>query len=500
MDGWGLRDEADGNAVCVASTPVFDSLTAEYPHTTLDPHGEAVGLPKGQMGNSEVGHLNFGAGRVVFQDYVRVSNAIESGEFFENEVLVGALDSVRRGGRLHLLGLVSSGGVHSHQNHLYALVEMARRRNIESIFVHALLDGRDTSPKTGRRFLSELDNKATGRIATVVGRYYGMDRDKRWDRTRRAYDMLTRGVGEHTTDCMSAVQKSYDAGVTDEFVEPIVVVNDVGEPIGSIQDGDAVIFFNFRSDRARQITSALTDPDFDGFERTVFPKTEFVTMTEYGREFLPGVAFPPVHLKNILAEVTANAGMTNLRIAETEKYAHVTYFFNGGEETEYRGEDRILIPSPKVATYDLQPEMSAVELADTLIKVLAEKRHDYVVCNFANPDMVGHTGVMEAAVKAVETVDTCVGRVLDVLDLDTDVAIVTADHGNAEQMIDYEEGGPYTAHTTNPVPCILVDRRYRGKLITGGSLRDVAPTICNYLGVACPPEMTGRDLRVHPNT
>ncbi|UCG53003.1 MAG: 2,3-bisphosphoglycerate-independent phosphoglycerate mutase [Candidatus Latescibacterota bacterium] len=500
MDGWALRDAEDGNAVKQAATPVFDRIWAEFPHTTLDPHGTAVGLPEGQMGNSEVGHLNLGAGRVVHQDIVRISKSIETGAFFESEALLSAFDSIRSGGRLHLLGLVSDGGVHSHQEHLFALVEMARRRGVRDVFVHAVMDGRDTPPTGGRQYLTlleeQLARQGIGKIATVVGRYYCMDRDRRWDRTQRAYDMLTKGVGSKTRDGVEAIQKSYDNGVTDEFVEPIVVVDESGKAIGNISDGDALVFFNFRADRARQITMALTDPSFAGFDRDVFPKFDVVCMTQYDKRFNLPVVFPPVTLTNILAEVSAAARMTNLRIAETEKYAHVTYFFNGGNEVEYPGEERILIPSPKVPTYDMKPEMSAFEVADTLVKVLGENRHDYVICNFANPDMVGHTGVIQAAVKAIETVDTCVGRVLESLDLDRDVAIVTSDHGNAEMMIDKTNGGPHTAHTTNPVPCVLVDRHYNGPLIRDGSLRDVAPTICGYLGIDTPEEMTGRDLRI----
>jgi 2,3-bisphosphoglycerate-independent phosphoglycerate mutase len=500
MDGWGWREEKENNAVAQAATPVFDRIWSRYPRTTLDPHGPAVGLPEGQMGNSEVGHLNLGAGRVVHQDIVRVSKAIESGEFFENEALVSAFDAASGGRRLHLIGLLSQGGVHSHEDHLFALVEMARRRGTRDVFVHALMDGRDTSPTAGKGSLERLQRvlaeKGTGKIATVVGRYYGMDRDKRWDRVKRAYDNLTLGAGSPAADPVAAVARSYDAGVTDEFIEPIVVVDPRGGPVGSIRDGDAVIFFNFRADRARQITRALTDPGFDGFERAAFPGVRFVCMTRYDAKLDLPFAFGPVNMKNILAETASNAGMTNLRIAETEKYAHVTYFFNGGREIEFPGEQRILIPSPRVATYDLQPEMSARELADTLVKTLAERRHDYVVCNFANPDMVGHSGILAAAVKAVETVDECVGRVLAALDFERDVAIVTSDHGNAELMWDRETKGPHTAHTTNPVPCVLVDDRYRGELIRGGSLRDIAPTICNYLGIAPPAEMTGKDLRL----
>jgi 2,3-bisphosphoglycerate-independent phosphoglycerate mutase len=504
MDGWGLNDEVEGNAVHKAATPVFDKIWAGYPHTTLDPHGEAVGLPRGQMGNSEVGHLNLGAGRVVYQDFVRISKSIETGEFFENKALADACDSVKEGGRLHLIGLVSDGGVHSHQEHLNALIEMAARRNVADVFVHALMDGRDTSPTGGREYLaqlqSELDRQGVGRIASVVGRYYAMDRDRRWDRVKRAYDMLTVGTGSETTDCIAAIQASYDAKVTDEFVEPIVVVDDHGNPIGRIRDGDAVIFFNFRADRAREICTALTDPDFDGFPRDAFPNFGLTCMTRYDRLFPFPVAFSPFTLDNILAEVAAAAGMTSLRIAETEKYAHVTYFFNGGNEAEYDGEDRVLVPSPKVATYDLKPEMSAAKVAETAVGLLAENRHDYIVCNFANPDMVGHTGVIDAAVKAVETVDACMGRILSSLDFSRDAVIVTADHGNSEQMLDPVTGGPHTAHTTNPVPCVLLDDRYVGGLIEGGSLRDIAPTICNYLGIKIPADMTGRDLRMEvPN-
>jgi len=499
MDGWGLSDEVKGNAVRLAKTPVFDKIWSRYPRTTLDPHGEAVGLPKGQMGNSEVGHLNLGAGRVVYQDFVRISKSIESGEFYENEALTAACDSGAGEGQLHLIGLVSDGGVHSHQKHLDALLEMAKRRSVANVFVHALMDGRDTSPTGGKGYLEQLQRQMTrvgvGRIASVVGRYYAMDRDRRWERVKQAYDLLTLGTGTAAADCVAAIQASYDEGVTDEFVKPIVVVGDDGSPVGRIRQGDSVVFFNFRADRARELCTALTDPDFDGFARDVFPRPGITSMTQYDRRFSFPIAYPPVELTNILAQVAAGAGMTSLRIAETEKYAHVTYFFNGGNEVEYDGEERVLIPSPKVATYDLKPEMSAVEVADRAVEILAENRHDYVVCNFANPDMVGHTGVIEAAVKAVETVDTGVGRILDSLDFARDAVIVTADHGNSEQMLDPVTGGPHTAHTTNPVPCVLLDSNYTGELIQGGSLRDVAPTICNYLGIKIPSEMTGRDIR-----
>lgn len=499
MDGWGLRDDSTANAVKLARTPVVDGLLKAYPHTRLDPSGRAVGLPDGQMGNSEVGHLNLGAGRVVRQDIVRVSDAINDGSFFENEALLRAVRTAQSGGTLHLMGLLSSGGVHSMQSHLEALVELAARNDLARVRVHAFMDGRDTSPTGGLRCLADLqavlDRQKTGAVASVMGRYHAMDRDKRWDRTRKAYYALRDGEGLHTADYAAAVKRSYDAGVTDEFIEPIIVVDANNEPIGRVKDGDAVVFFNFRADRARQITQAFTDPAFDGFDRRGTTSLTYVCMTEYRKDFDLPVAIRRSSMKNILGEAASAAGHTSFRIAETEKYAHVTYFFNGGNETPYGGEDRMLIPSPKVATYDETPRMSAAEVTDTLIATLVEKRHDYIICNLANPDMVGHTGVLEAAIEAVETVDTCVGRIIDALDLNHDVAIVTADHGNAEMMIDPETGGPHTAHTTNPVPCILVDKHYRGELIETGALRDIAPTICNYLGTTPPEEMTGRDLR-----
>lgn len=501
MDGWGLRDDTDANAVALADTPVFDRLWKKYPHTTLVTSGGAVGLPEGQMGNSEVGHLNIGAGRVVHQDIVRISESIKSGEFFENATLVDAMKDLGSSHTLHLMGLLSPGGVHSSMDHLYGLLEMAKREGVANVAVHAVMDGRDTSPTGGRQYLADLqrvmDEVGIGRVATVVGRYFCMDRDKRWTRTELAYDAFTRGEGRRTHDYRAALQSSYDNGVTDEFVEPIVV-EDGGVPVATVNDGDTIVFFNFRADRARQITAAFTDPSFGGFARERFPKVKFVCMTQYDSQFSLPVVFPPRRLKNILAEVTAAAGLTGLRIAETEKYAHVTYFFNGGVETPYAGEDRVLVPSPKVATYDLMPEMSAKQVTDTLVAALTENRHDYVICNFANPDMVGHTGVLEAAIRAVETVDACVGQVIDAVDLSKDVVIVTADHGNAETMVDPDTGGPHTAHTTNPVPCILADERYHGALIRDGSLRDLAPTICNYLEVPIPPEMTGHDLRAEP--
>jgi len=499
MDGWGWREETDANAVYLARTPNVDALWEKYPHTLINGSGRYVGLPDGQMGNSEVGHLNLGAGRVVDQDIVRIDRAIGDGTFFDNDALVGAMDAARNGA-LHLIGLVSDGGVHSRQDHLHALVRMAAQRGLSRVHVHAILDGRDTPPHNGVKYLSMLEDAlagaGVGAVASVVGRYYAMDRDKRWARTERAYDLFTLGTGRPAADARAGVDESYSDGVTDEFVEPIVITGSDGSPVGTIDDGDAVIFFNFRADRARQITHALTDAaGFGGFERKKSPRIHYACMTHYEDSFSLPIAFPPEPRRNILAEVASAAGKTTLRIAETEKYAHVTYFFNGGEEKEYEGETRILVPSPKVATYDLQPEMSAFGVVSKLIEEIGSGRHDYIICNFANPDMVGHTGVLEAAIKACETVDTCVGRIIDAVDLDRTAVIVTADHGNAEQMVDYINGGPHTAHTTNPVPCILVDPDYKGRLIEDGALRDIAPTICNYLGIPLPAEMTGSDLR-----
>ncbi|HXV14349.1 MAG TPA: 2,3-bisphosphoglycerate-independent phosphoglycerate mutase, partial [Candidatus Krumholzibacteria bacterium] len=422
--------------------------------------------------------------------------AIRDGSFFANPALVEAMDRVRARGALHLIGLLSDGGVHSHQQHLYALLKMAKDRGVKDVFVHAILDGRDTAPHGGERYLRELEERmraeGVGSIATVVGRYYAMDRDKRWERTRRGYDLFTLGEGAAAASAAEAIGRSYDAGITDEFVEPVRVGSG---PRGLVGDGDSVVFFNFRADRARQITHAFTDEPFAGFERRARPRVHYVGMARYEDTLDLPSAFAPESRRDILVDTASANGKATLRIAETEKYAHVTYFFNGGEEHEYAGETRVLIPSPKVATYDLKPEMSAAEVTDALIREIRSDRHDYIICNFANPDMVGHTGVLAAAIKACETVDACVGRVMDAIDLARYAVIVTADHGNCELMIDPATGGPHTAHTTNPVPCILVDPDYHGALIEGGSLRDIAPTILDYLGVARPSGMTGRDLR-----
>ncbi len=499
MDGWGWREEEDANAVRLAKTPVVDSLWERYPHTLIQASGPWVGLPDGQMGNSEVGHLNLGAGRVVYQDIVRIDRAIRDGSLFKNAVLIEAMDRVRARGALHVMGLLSDGGVHCHQQHVYALLKMAKERGVRDLFVHAILDGRDTAPHGGERYVRELEERmraeGVGTVATVVGRYYAMDRDKRWERTRRAYDLFTLGEGARAESAAEAIRRSYDAGVTDEFVEPVAIGSET-PPRGLVRDGDSLVFYNFRADRARQITHAFTDEDFAGFERRARPRVHYVGMARYEDSLDLPCVFQPESRQDLLVDTAAAHGKATLRIAETEKYAHVTYFFNGGEEHEYPHETRVLIPSPKVATYDLKPEMNAAEVTDALIREIRSDRHDYIVCNFANPDMVGHTGVLAAAIKACETVDGCVGRVLEAIDPTRWAVIVTADHGNAELMVDPATGGPHTAHTTNPVPCILVDPDYRGALIEDGSLRDIAPTILNYMGVARPAAMTGRDLRV----
>ncbi len=499
MDGWGWRDQVEANAVRQARTPNVDGLWERYPHTLIQASGPWVGLPEGQMGNSEVGHLNIGAGRVVYQDIVRIDRAIADGSFERMAALTGAMDRVRDRGALHLMGLLSDGGVHSHQQHLYALIEMAKRRGVRELWVHAILDGRDTAPDGGENYLAALETRmesiGLGAVSTVVGRYYAMDRDKRWERTRRAYDLFTRGEGLRAASAREAVRRSYQAGVTDEFVEPVVIADGAGAPRGLVRDGDSVVFYNFRADRARQITHAFIDETFPAFERVAHPRVHYVCMSRYDDTIDRPVVFSPELRTNILVDTAAARGKTTLRLAETEKYAHVTYFFNGGEEQEFPGETRRLIPSPRVATYDLQPEMSAYQVRDVLVEAIRARRHDYIVCNFANPDMVGHTGVLAAAIRACEVVDECVGSAVAALDLDRQVAIIIADHGNAELMVDPVTGGPHTAHTTNPVPCILVDADYRGALIDDGSLRDIAPTILNYLGIELPAEMTGRDLR-----
>jgi 2,3-bisphosphoglycerate-independent phosphoglycerate mutase len=506
LDGWGLREPTDDNAVTRARTPTWDHLwrEGEYPRARLTTHGPAVGLPEGQMGNSEVGHLNLGAGRVVMQTIQRINRAIESGAFFENEPLLDLILRVKeRGSTLHLMGLVGPGGVHAVDSHLLALCELAARHGLPRTRVHAFLDGRDTPPQSARDYLTELVGRANGgdgcEVATLMGRYWAMDRDRRWERTRKAYRALVHGEGKPVQDPVAAVQEAYDSGETDEFIEPRVVVDGSGEPRGLLRDGDGIVFFNFRADRARQLSRALASEEFDGFDRGERPPAvDVVTMTPYDEELPLSAAFPPQPMENLLADVLAQRGLTSYRTAETEKYPHVTYFFNGGREEPPPGEERFMVPSPKVATYDLQPEMSAPAVGDGLVEAIVSKRHDIYVCNFANPDMVGHTGVLEAAIRAVETVDAQLGRVLEACRETGTALLVTADHGNCEQMWDPTTNGPHTAHTTNPVGIVLVepeDRHTAGSL-RDGALCDVAPTLLGLIGVPQPAEMTGHDLRV----
>jgi 2,3-bisphosphoglycerate-independent phosphoglycerate mutase len=501
LDGWGINPESDNNAIARAKTPNMARLSAEYPATEIDGSGLSVGLPAGQMGNSEVGHTNIGAGRVVYQDLTRITKSIDDGDFFENEVLVDCMQSAKKGsGRLHLAGLLSDGGVHSHETHLFALIEMAKRQGVREVFIHCLLDGRDTPPQSGAEYLAHLEAEIAkiglGQIATVIGRYYAMDRDNRWERVEQAYRAIVLGEGKPYPSARAAIEESYREGVNDEFVLPSVIVSE-GKPSGKLSDGDGFIFFNFRSDRAREITRSFTDPGFDGFPREIVPKlSSYVCLTSYDETFGLPVAFGSDELKNIFPEVISNAGLTQLRIAETEKYAHVTFFFNGGRETAFPGEDRALIPSPKeVATYDQKPEMSAYLVTEELLKRLDEDKYDVVILNFANADMVGHTGIMEAAVRAVEAVDACVGKLVDrVLQLGGAV-LITADHGNAEVMVD-ETGGPHTAHTCDLAPFVLVDDSRKGAKLRRGVLADLAPTMLAMLGIPQPPEMTGKSLIV----
>lgn len=492
LDGWGISNEKEFNAIALAKTPTMDFLLKNYPNTKLACSGEEVGLPKGQMGNSEVGHLNIGAGRVVYQEMVRISKSIETQEIFSNSVLIEAIENAKqKNAKLHLIGLVSDGGVHSLNTHLYALLKMAKLRNMNNVIIHAFLDGRDTPPESGADYIRELQNEikkqGLGRISTIMGRYYSMDRDKRWDRVKRAYDAMVNGIGKEEENPVEAVKKSYLDDKGDEFVEPVVMKN-----AGLIEDNDSVICFNFRADRVREITEALTNKNFLAFERNKFPSIHYVCMTEYKEDFNLPVVFKQLTMRNILANVFEQEGVTNLRIAETEKYAHVTFFFNGGDEHVFKGENRILIPSSKIATYDLKPEMSAYEIEEKFISELRSNKYNVIICNFANPDMVGHTGKLDATILAVETVDKCLEKILKEIKKINGIAIVTADHGNAEKMM--ENGHPHTAHTTNLVPCILVDDNFHGKL-NEGSLRDIAPTILAILGINKPSEMTGSDLR-----
>ncbi len=495
MDGYGLNPDSTGNAIKMAKTPNLDSYFAQYPNTTLSASGMDVGLPDGQMGNSEVGHTNIGAGRIVYQELTRITKSIQDGDFYQNEALSAAVQNCKdRNAAFHVMGLTSPGGVHSHLSHMIALVEFAKRAGLSKVFVHCFLDGRDVPPSSGKEYVSELEaalaKLGVGKIATVMGRYYAMDRDNRWDRVQKAYEAMTLGVGEPAESAVSAVEQSYARDVTDEFVVPSVVMED-GKPVGTIAEGDSVVFANFRPDRAREITRTLVDPAFDGFHREYKP-VFFVCMTQYDAT-MPGVevAFKPERLTNTFGEYISQNGLTQLRIAETEKYAHVTFFFNGGVEKVSEGEDRALIPSPKVATYDLKPEMSAYEVKDELLKRLDSDQYDVVILNFANCDMVGHTGVIEAAVAAVEAVDDCVGQVVRKVQEKGGTMLITADHGNADQMIDPETGGAFTAHTTFPVPLILIGRE---ATLRPGRLADLAPTMLALLGLPKPAEMTGESL------
>lgn len=500
LDGWGYSPVSKGNAIAQANKPNFDYLLQTYPHTLLEASGEAVGLPAGQMGNSEVGHLNIGAGRVVYQELTRIFKAIKTGEFAQNSVLAEAMERVKNGpGALHLMGLVSDGGVHSHLDHLFALLEMAKTRGVKKVYIHAVLDGRDVLPQSAKTYLGQLNEKleelGVGQVASVSGRYYLMDRDQRWERIEKAYQALVQGEGLKAPNALAAVEQSYDVRVNDEFVAPTVIIDDEGQPLGKIKEGDSVIFFNFRSDRARQISHAFVDEDFTGFERKEHPKVHYVCLTEYDVTLKAAVAFPPQNLENTLGEVLAQQHKKQLRIAETEKYAHVTFFFNGGVEDPCSGEDRCLIPSPKVATYNLKPEMSAFEVTEELLKRVQNDSYDVIILNFANSDMVGHTGEFEAAIKAIEAVDQCIGKIVPAVQKQGGSLLITADHGNAEAKIDLETGRPLTAHTTNPVPFILIDDTYQGsKLREGGALCDVAPTMLKLLRIPQPQDMTGKSL------
>ena len=501
LDGYGLNEKVEGNAVAQAKTPVMDELMKDYPFVRGNASGMAVGLPEGQMGNSEVGHMNMGAGRIVYQELTRITKEIQDGTFFENPALLKAMENCKKNNSaLHLLGLLSDGGVHSHNTHLYGLLEMAKRNGLDKVYVHCFLDGRDTPPASGKEFAEALNEEmkkiGVGKIATVMGRYYAMDRDNNWDREKLAYDAMTKGEGLTAACGICAIQESYDRDETDEFVKPTVVVEG-GKPVATVQDGDSVIFYNFRPDRARQITRAFCDDDFQGFDRGARKQITFVCFSDYDPT-IPNkdVAFHKVAVTNTFGEWLAANNMKQARIAETEKYAHVTFFFNGGVEQPNEGEDRILVHSPKVATYDVKPEMSAYEVCDKLTDAIRSDKYDVIIINFANPDMVGHTGVLSAAIKAVETVDECVGKAVAAVKEMDGVLFICADHGNAEQLIDYETGEPFTAHTTNQVPFILVNYDKDYTLRENGCLADIVPTLIQVMGMEQPVEMTGKSLLI----
>jgi 2,3-bisphosphoglycerate-independent phosphoglycerate mutase len=500
LSGFGWSPEEKTNAIAQAHTPFLDKYFSKYKHTNLAAAGEAVGLPADQPGNSEVSHLIIGCGQTVPLDINRIDKAIESGVFFENPQLIAAIDAAR-GSALHLIGLLSDGGIHSMNAHLYALLRMAASRGVERVYIHGFTDGRDTAPTSGlgyvRELIAQMREIGVGRVASLCGRYFAMDRDNRWDRIERAYRAIAEGVGITTPDPIKAVRDSYENGITDEFLEPIVVTEENGQVVGSVRPGDAVIFFNFRADRARQLTRAFTGLNFDRFGRERIQDLHFATFTQYDRALTSPIVFPPIALQSTLAQVFARHGISNIRISETEKYAHVTYFFNAGVEKEYPGESRILIPSPQVATYDQRPEMAAYKITDKICRTLDEGEIDVYIINFANGDLVGHTGNLKAAIAAVEAVDTCLGWVIGTIERVKGIGLITADHGNCELMMDPVSGAPHTAHTSNPVPFLLCDQEFKGTLREGGSLEDVAPTLLDLLAVPCPDEMTGKSLLCH---
>ena len=501
LDGYGLNENTKANAVAEANTPVLDGLMANYPFVKGYASGMAVGLPDGQMGNSEVGHLNMGAGRIIYQELTRITKEIQDGDFFRNEAFLQAVENCKKNNSaLHLMGLVSSGGVHSHNTHIYGLLELAKKNGLENVYIHCFLDGRDTPPKSGKEFVEELVKKCeeigVGKVASLAGRYYAMDRDNRWERVEKAYRAIRFGEGEVAICPVEAMEASYNADKTDEFVEPTVITEN-GVAIGKVEDNDSIIFFNFRPDRAREMTRAFCDNEFQGFNRGDRANVVFVCFTEYDAT-IPNkmVAFHKVSITNTFGEFLAANNMTQARIAETEKYAHVTFFFNGGVEEPNKGEDRILVKSPDVATYDLKPEMSAYTVTEKLIEAIKSDKYDVIIINFANPDMVGHTGIEDAAIKAVEAVDECIGKTVEAIKEVDGQMFICADHGNAEQLVDYETGAPFTAHTTNPVPFILVNADPQYKLREGGCLADIAPTLIELMGMEQPKEMTGKSLLV----
>ncbi len=498
LDGWGYSENLEANAIAAAHKPVWDRLWKEYPHTFIRGSGAEVGLPADQMGNSEVGHLNLGAGRVVYQEFTRVSRSIKTGSFFTNQTLVDAVAMARDNGKaLHILGLLSPGGVHSHEEHIHAMAELAVKEGASQVYLHAFLDGRDTAPKSATDSIKAMEAKFTelgmGRIASIIGRYYAMDRDHRWPRIQQAYDLITQGkAGFQAVDAMTGLGMAYNRGETDEFVQATAIVPPGEEPV-KINDGDVLVFMNYRSDRARQITRPFIEPDFDAFERDYVPRLGmFVSLTEYKADFDVPVAYPPDRLKNVFGEYISNLGLRQLRIAETEKYAHVTFFFNGGREDPFEFEDRILVNSPNVATYDLQPEMNAPELTQKLVEAIQSGKYDAIICNYANPDMVGHTGNLKATIKAIEALDGCLAQVVEAIQNVGGEVLITADHGNAEQMVNPDTGQPHTAHTSNPVPLIYIGRP--AELLPSGALSDVAPTMLYLMGLEQPAEMSGRSL------